>query len=316
MKNKKAIAMSFNWIFAIIVGAVILFLAIYATMKIMGTGGYQINTETAAKITTLLDPMGTGLASGKSATLNFKKETRIYIDCQPFGQFGKDTISFSEKTFGDWGEPGGEIDTQKYVFGDKVIEGKSLSLFSKPFSMPFKIDDVIIINGKDYCFYQAPNEIKDEVNGLGLKNIHFSEDLNNCSGIKVCFGSNAGCEISIYGLCEGYNCDSKYDYGKVFNKGSQLYYYDGLLYGAIMSSPEIYECNLERLMKRFEELSIVYIEKIKIMELKGCSSNIQADLTNMIELSRDLESSKELFALSQLSETIDSKNNMAICKLY
>jgi len=316
MKNKRGIAMPFNWIFAIIAGVVILFLAIYGISRYISTSEYQISTETAAKLAGLLEPMGTGLASGKSYVINFKKDTRTYYDCSDAGVWGKNTIAFSEKTFGGWGEKGGKINTKKYVFADEIIEGKQLNLFSKPFKMPFKIDDIIVISGRDYCFYQAPNEIKDEVQGLGIENIYFSDDLKNCSGVKVCFGSNAGCDISVYGMCEGYNCENKYDYGKIIKKGKSLYYDSSLIYAAIMSSPEIYECNLKRLMKRFVELSDVYIDKIKIIKMKGCDSNVEADLNIMKAMAGSLETSEDLFVLSQEAEKINAKNQGAVCGLW
>ena len=198
IKQKRGIALPFNWMFAIIAGIVILFLAIYGTAKFIETSEHQVYTETAAKLESLLDPMGTGLASGKATQVNFKKETRTYYECSDLGVFGKNTIAFSEKTFGNkFGEKGGEINTKKYVFANDVIEGKELNLFSKPFFMPFKIDDIIVISGEDYCFYQAPNEIQDEILGLNLKNINLVDDLESCTGIKVCFGSNAGCDITV-----------------------------------------------------------------------------------------------------------------------
>jgi len=316
LKSKRGIALPFNWMFAIIAGIVILFLAIYGTAKFIDTSEYQVYTETAAKLAGLLEPMGTGLASGKSTQINFKKETRTYYDCSDLGIFGKNTIAFSEKTFGDFGEEGGAINTKKYIFSKSVIEGKQLNLFSKPFFMPFKIDDIIVISGENYCFYQAPKEIEEEVLGLGIDNINFTKDLNACLGIKVCFGSNTGCDISIYGMCEDYNCESLYDYGKIFRGNSVLYYTDSLLYAAIVSSPEIYECNLKRLMKRFNELSLVYIDKIKIVELKGCSSNIEADLREMMVLAKGLETSEDLFLISQKADVVDVKNRGAVCELY
>jgi len=125
--------MPFNWMFAIIAGIVILFLAIYAVAKIIGVGEYKVSTETAAELEILLDPIRPGLASGKSAQINFRKDSRTYYDCSELGVFGKNTIAFSEKTFGGWGEKGGEINSQKYIFAKNMIEGKKLNLFSKPF---------------------------------------------------------------------------------------------------------------------------------------------------------------------------------------
>jgi hypothetical protein len=316
-QNKKGISMPFNWLFAIIVGGFVLFLAIFVTVKIIGAGNYQTYTETAAKLTSLLDPMGTGLASGKSASINFKKETRIYLECASIGNFGRNRIAFSEKTLRNkFGEKGGNIETKKYVFGEDITEGKTLSLFSKPFYMPFKIDDVIAVFSEDYCFYQAPDEIKEELLGMEIKNLHFSEELKNCSGIKVCFSQKSGCDIAVYGMCQGYNCNSQYDFGKVVKDGRELYYTDSLLFGAIVSSPDIYECNVKRLMNRFEELSRVYVDKIKIVELKGCSSTLGNDLTSLATLSNALNDSQDLFLISEMAKTFDAKNMASICRLY
>ena len=103
VKNKKAIAISFNWIFAFIAGTIILFLAIYATTQYIQTSEKTIYTETAAQLISLFDPLETGLASGKSDEINFKKQSRIYLDCSYLNNhpFGQQTIAFSEKTFGE-----------------------------------------------------------------------------------------------------------------------------------------------------------------------------------------------------------------------
>jgi len=316
--KKRGIALPFNWMFAIIAGIIILFLAIYATAKIIGTSEYQIYTETAAKLEPLLDPIRRGLASGKSTQINFKKLTRTHYSCSAVGQWGKNTIAFSEKTFGDFQEKGGEINSMKYIFADEMIEGKSLYLFSMPFNFPFKIDDLIMISGENYCFYQTPNEIKKDLQNLNLENIYFADDLNdkNCTGKKVCFGSN--CDISVYGLCEGYECNSQYDYGKIFKDNKVLYYHGSLLYAGIFSDVGIYECNVKRLMKRFSELSDIYLNKINIIELKGCSSTVEPELLVMSELANSLESPEDLFLLSLEADKIDKKNQATVesCKLY
>lgn len=315
ISNKKAIGMEFNWIFAIIAGIFILFIAIYATTKIISGGENKIYTETASKIETLLSPMGTGLASGKSAQINFKKDTQTYYTCSDLGQFGKQTIAFSEKTFGTYGEPGGKINTQKYIFAKNIEEGRTLYLFSKPFEMPFKIDDIIIISSENFCFYSAPDNIKEEIGGLNIKNIQFTDNLKNCTGTSVCFGAS-GCDVNVFGLCEGYNCESIYDYGKVIREGKSLYYDGALMYGAIMSSPEIYDCNVKRLMKKLIELSNVYNDKVVVIKSRGCDSNAGTDLSSMISLARDTNSTDQLFSISQKADAAELKNEGAICKLW
>jgi hypothetical protein len=315
--KKRAIAMSFNWLFAILAGGFILFLAIYGTVKIMEGGSNTDNTETAAKLAGILDPLGSGLASGKSASVNFNQDTKTYYRCESRSKFGDMSIAFSQRGIGDrYSEKGQFIDTNKYIFAEREIEGKKLYVYSKPFEMGFKIDDLIVISSKDYCFYQAPNEIKDEVKGLNIENIKLIDNLKNCTGTTVCFGSRTNCDISVYGMCENYNCDSKYDYGKVIKNKKEVYYVDSLMYGAIFSSNEIYECNIKRLMKRFVALSSVYMDKIKIIELKGCSSNIETDLTGMLAIARTINNSQGIYSMSQLTQTMDAKNSASICKLY
>ena len=101
MKNEKAISMSFNWLFAIIVGAIVIFLAIYGVSKIMGFGGQAIDTESAARFAALLDPAETGIASGKYTEFEFQRlDTRVYFDCNAERNkpFGLQTVSFSEVT--------------------------------------------------------------------------------------------------------------------------------------------------------------------------------------------------------------------------
>ncbi len=306
-RDKKAIAMSFNWIFALIAGTIILFLAIYATTQYIQTSEKTIYTETAAQLISLFDPLETGLASGKSDEINFKKQSRIYLDCSYLNNhpFGEQTIAFSEKTFGDkFGEKGEEVSIKnKYVFAENIVEGKKMSIFSKPFEMGFKVADIIVINSEVYCFYKASNEIKDEIEGLGIKNIQFSDDLNNCTGTSVCF-IGSGCDINVLN-------------NKVVKGSEELYYTDSLLYAAIFSSPENYECNIKRLRNKFNELSLVYIDKIKIIENKGCSSNTEAKLRIMMDSAKALKSSENIISLANQADVINSINlNAGECGLW
>ena len=95
--RKKAIAMPFNWLFALIVGALILFLAIFGATRFIQTSEEALYTESAAKLISLLDPFETGLASGKSAQINFQKNTRTFYECVEYSNqpFGRQTIAFS-----------------------------------------------------------------------------------------------------------------------------------------------------------------------------------------------------------------------------
>jgi len=311
---KKAIlGMPFDWMFAIIVGAFILFLAIYFTVNFIQTSEIRQNTETAAIIKSYLDPFETGLASGKSSNVSFRKETRTIMSCNALRNppFGEQTIRFSDKnlkeSFGNEGEAVPIKD--KYIFSEEIIQGKNWYVFSIPFFMPFKVSDIIIISSENYCFYNTPEEIEEEIKRLQLININMTND-KKCAGVSVCF----------YPTSQESNCSIKVNTNsKTVDKDNKKVYYEGnLVYGAIFSSPEIYECNVKRLMNKAAELSMVYNDKIILLERVGCGSTIKGDLTNLINNIKNFDSSAKLKSISALSENIDEQNEAVKpdCKVY
>ena len=319
--NKKAFEMSFTWIFAIIVGAFILFLAIYGASKFVQTRRYEIDTATAAKISILLDPLETSIESGKSSVLKVNKETRVYNECFDYGNFGKQELSTVTKSGigGDWQEPGGNTNIyNKYIFSDNIEQGKEFSVFVKPFEFPFKISDLIFLTSKEHCFINTPENIKEDVEDLALENIkikeNFEESEDKCSEYsqKVCFSSGSvsnQCDVVVYG-------DLDYGAGRVVKNGKTMYYTGPLLYGAIFASPELYECNVKRLMLRIGQLSRIYRDKIKITQRIGCDSLIDADLSALISLTNSFKGSEELSLVQMKINDIEDKNEVAVCKIY
>jgi len=316
IKNKKAFEMSFAWMFAIIAGTAILFIAIYATSQFIETRRYEIDTQTSAKLAILLDPLETSLESGKSSLLSFSSETRIFNDkCYTYGNFGEQSIGITSSSgIGKkWQTPSyGKPQYNKYIFSGSVEESKDFYVFSKPFKTPFKVSDLIIFSGQNYCFIQAPEaeEIKDELQGLNIKNAYFTDTKSNCSenSKKVCFSSSSGCDIAVYG--------NNYDFssGYVSKEGKNLYYVDSLIYAALFSSPEVYECNVKRLMLRLVNLCLIYKDKIELLEKRGCSSNLDAHLTELANLANNLNSSKGLLLVQEKAQEIEQINEA--CKVY
>lgn len=308
IKNKKAIAMSFNWIFAIIAGGFILFIAIYGAGKFIKTSEQATYTETAASLSSLFDPLETGLASGKAHLINFKKDSKIFFDCNEKlnPPFGKEYISFSEKTLGDeYGESGGKVSiVNKYLFADNVVDGKSVYVFSKPFFMPFKVADItmIISGSEEYCFHDAPEKVREDLENLNLNSIIFVNSTSKCEGVDVCF--------------KGGNCDIVVEENHVKKRRDRLYYTEDMIYAAIFSSPSIYECNFKRLKNKFNEVAKIYIQKVNIMERQGCMPTIKDKLQTLVD--RDIQTSKDILEFSAAIEEIDSINRLsnAGCMLY
>jgi len=311
--DKKAIALSFNWIFALVVGGVVLFLAIYGAGKFIETGERTISTETAASIVSLFDPE-TGLASGiANKEFKFKKQSKIFFDCDESfnAPFGRQRIYFSEQSFGkEYGEISEKVPFyNRHVFADKEVEGKSFYIFSKPFFMGFKVTDIIIIDSKNYCFYNAPEDFKDELDeeGLDIKQLVFlNSSSEKCEGVSVCFNTNKNCEIKVS------------ESGTYVEKnGVKTYYVENLIYGAIFSSPEIYECNLKRIKNRFDELVKIYVDKISIIERQNCYSKIRGKLLEAEAI--EIENSRDFVQrIYPIVEDYDSINQLAKdgCELY
>lgn len=310
MKRKGAIGIPFAWLFAIIVGAFILFLAIFATVKITDTQRLELDASTAKEIGILLNPLETGFETGKSTSMILPSETRIYNRCEFNGgdAFGKQILRLSQKSLGEWSEPVLDISFgNKYIFSDGFEEGRKFYIFSKPFDFPYKVSDLIYITSSEkiYCFDEGstPSEIKNEISNLNQGNL-FTEDCPRDS-IEVCFNGN--CDIEV-------NRGSRY----VDKSGERMYFYsDALMYAAIFSEPEVYECQLKRVVKRTINLADIYIDKNQIVSAQGCASNLDSDLLGIkSSLTRFTTSTNLNQILINDIENLQSKNDRAECKLW
>ena len=308
--------MSFAWILAIIAGSVILFLAIFFAGKLISWGGQQQDAETSAILSIILDPLETSLETYKGNELSSSAELRIYNDkCSVDGNFGSQKLgAVTESGLGTkWREPFyGHSTKNEYIFSRDTEQGKKFMVFSMPFNFPFKVSSLIFLSSEDYCFLDAPDEIKDKFQGSKITKIKFSDTKSNCSkqSIKVCFGSGVDCdsdEIVVYGNTGGY------DYGSVIKNGNEVYYTGSLLYGAIFSSPELYECNVNRLVKRTINLAYLYKDKIEFVQKRGCDSQLDIPLTNLINTAKEFKSSKDLSDLQVIAKEIEDTGG---CKIY
>jgi len=306
IRNKGAIQIPFAWLFAIIVGIIILFLAIYASTKLIGTEQYTLDTVTAKRIGVLTNPLETGFESAEKNFMVLPTETRIYNLCSNSGVFGEQGIKLSQKSFRKWPEPGAAVSfLNKYFFSEEISEGKEFYLFSKPFEFPFKVADVIIIipKSKEYCFEGAPDDIQEEIEDLEFENIKFEDCSEGAK--KVCFG-DYGCDIYV-----------DYDNSYVDNENERVYFNnDALMYAGIFSDKDIYECQIGRLMKRTEQLALLYKDKSVFVSQRGCSSEMSNELLQLISGVSGVSSSIDLMNVKLIADSIKDKNNLMECRLW
>jgi len=307
VKNKKGyLQISFGWLFAIIVGIVIIALAIYFVTKMVGTQGTIQSAKTGKEIGILLNPLETSFESAVTSSVIFPEETRIYNRCDNYGSFGTQKIEILQKSFNKWSETDFEVSFQnKYIFSERYSEGRTFYIFSKPFEFPFKVANLMYITSAstNYCFIDTPEDIEDEISDLKQPNLKLEEECSE-DDVKVCFG---------YGDCE---INVNYDVGYVEKEGEIMYFEtDALMYAAIFSDKATYECQLKRLMQRIEQLSNIYLSKSNALSIKGCDPVLNPYLSSLISSASGLSDSNQLYTINNLLEEIEEKNR-GNCKLW
>lgn len=314
--SKKSFEMSFAWMFSIIVGAIILFLAIYMTMKFIVPQRHISQSELAKSFGALLDPLETGKGiSVESTIIQTGAETRVYNKCYKDDNFGRQALSMAVKSgIGkQWQEPGEETSLQnKYIFSNSTMQGKNFYIMVKQLEMPFKIADLIFLYDEKYCFVSPPGWIEDDIENA--KNINISHTTYECEegSVSVCFNSY-GCDVNV----ADYSNDNSFSSGGVEKNRETMVYSGSLIYAAIFSDSEMYECNLARLMARLERLAQLHLEKSRFIEVK-CSSGLNTELADLankaMELKQEESPSQHLNDVISLADEINDKDS--ICRIF
>lgn len=313
---------NFVLIFASIAGAMILLLAIYGAVKAGGAFQRQTEAELAKSIDIITNPLQAGFAEGATSQITFKRDTRITNDCDSYSKFGENIISVQTKSsIGEAWTPNPleyKINN-KYIFSD-LNDGKKFYVYSKPFYTGYKVTDMLFISTGDYCFVYPPEKIAQEIEGLNVPNIGILSDNGNntCAdgAKKVCFGTS-GCEIVVKGECNELRCNSEYDFGYVTDEnGSREYFSGSLIFGAIISDKNVYECNVKRLLYRSSRVADILSRKIDLMTMRGCTSLLKADLDKFAVVLQNA-TAVNLQTIYYLSNDLDKKNlREGGCKLW
>ncbi|MEI6849530.1 MAG: hypothetical protein WCK29_00680 [archaeon] len=316
LKNKKGFEFSFGWLFSIIVGAVIIFLAIYFAMNIVSTGRNSQDTVAGSALGVILTPIETSLEGiNKPEPIVFPVRTRVYNYCYGSGNFGEQKIAIATQSgLGKkWENPGvPSTYYNKYIFSKSTVEGSKANVIAKPFAYPYKVGDVIYLWSADdkYCFVSAPKDIESELGDLNIKGLNFTSTLAECAknSTTICFSSFSGCDVIVSTIA---NTVSKDGVTEMYPKDN-----NALLYGAIFADPGIYECQAKRLMKRTGELAFLYKSKSELLASKGCGSNLQDDLLVYSSATLQFNSSASFSQTDVQMEGIDGKNKYLACKVY
>ncbi|MEK6893167.1 MAG: hypothetical protein AABX07_03095 [Nanoarchaeota archaeon] len=323
IKNKRGFEFSFGWLFAIIIGSAAIFIAFYFASDMLNLLKKQENTIVGKQFDILLYPAGTGLEEDKITLISFPVATKLFFECIPSGDFGEQRIKTSvSSTMGAKYQEDAinSRSSDKYIFSQTPLEGKEFLAFVKPFNMPFKVTDLIFIiqKGAQYCIVLAPDALAEDIEKLKEQNnlnstFFLAETYETCpkASRKLCFASSRDkrCEIQVIG-------------DKII-MGDKSFYYDSnlednsLLYGALFAAPEIYECQLKRLLKRASELSLLYLNKGASLSSTGCTSGLEQDLMQYSNTLKAINNTpSDLNNIFTMSKEIGRKNNDLSCPLF
>ncbi len=307
-------------IFALIAGISILVLSIYAVSKVADTKSYESNTKIAKQISVFIDPLQAGFATSSKGEIDFNQKVKLKNICENNSDFGSNRLSIAtldirKKEYSDFGST---IDVKdKYIFSKEVFECQKIFSISKKFSYPFEVSDFIILipDSEEYCFENAPEDIKKDLSFMELPNLYFSNCKSNNSQIQVC-GNAEDCNISIFGECNEWTCKSKYNYGIVKKNNKYFYYVDELLYPAIFSDYSNYNCNIYRLLKKSSILSDLYYQKSLNLNARGCATDVGSSIFNWKDKIDSIDELSKMLDFYPESNEININNMESACKLW
>ena len=309
MSKRGFLDISFSWVFAILIGAFILFLAIYGVTKFTKTASMSEDLELSKEISFLLNPLETGFEQGIMIPLKLPTESRIKVECDDFSEQGFQEIIIQQEIYNKWTDTNtGTKEYNKYLFTDGFVQGKKFYLFSQPFEFPFKISNLIYLTSsdKEYCFTGTPNSIEDELSKFNQSNI-FLENCESPSRISICFGQGNSCDINVNTIDQSI---------KKFEEETIYYSGNALLYAGIFSDSFSYECHLNRLMKRATSLTKIYQEKATIHSRNNCDSYLSSDLGKLEAFLGTYSNSKDLKSIEGTINQLKGSNQHAECKLW
>lgn len=307
--KKGFLDISFSWIFAILIGGMILFGAIYGVTKFGHVQNTFSTALSATSITNLFDSLTTSSESLYVVYLSLPIKSRIRNSCDSIPPFGSQSLSVQQKVKNSWQLAGLKVySNNEYVFSEPGFGTKGYFAMTKPFNYPFKIANLIYLipQNENYCFVGAPLKIKKELQFSNVSSFKFG----NCKGDKeittVCFDNEPNCNVTV-----------DYNSKEVTKNGDTLYFStDSLMYGAIFADKKNYECETKRLMERANELATIYKTKGVIIQPLGCSMNALSDLETYQSLASSYNSSADLENFYSLVNSMGGDNNNANCRLW
>ena len=297
---------NFVWIFALLVGASILALAIFGATRTGSTADAEKSAFLAKSILVLTNPLQAGFSDASYGEIILGSEAKIENSCNSI-DFGESEIGVFVRKGGGWSLRGPRVSVKnRYIFSNRTVEGERVGVFSLPFNFPYKVADLLILLDENYCFEGAPKNFKTTL--LNLKSPYLS--FGNCgsNATKVCFGSGRSCDVVV-------SCTGSCERGSVKRDGKSVEFAGNLIYAAIFSDSKVYSCNVKRLLFRARTLAEEFAEKSKLLAARpGCGSRLDTDLASWKNLLSGRRQS--LGSLYNSMKGLENKNSALRCRVW
>ena len=245
--NKKGMEITFNWIFVIIAGSILLMFFIYFAWKQIGLFNEIGINEITSNINNEIDAFAVGVSSNKVVEL--PKEVILSFKCGEV--FFKDARK----------------DTLRLIYGEGIFKN-NFNLWTAAWNFPFKIDNLyyasdlsrrFIIIGDENFFFNIPDKFPkfNSFNSEIKKNDVIVDFTNSNFNIRLK-------ENKVLVVDKLKNLITFYPENK-----KEEFYGEAMIYGAMFSNYDEYTCLKKKAIERLGIISDLYKKKTNLLKLNS-----------------------------------------------
>ncbi|MBU0456617.1 MAG: hypothetical protein ABH824_03965 [Nanoarchaeota archaeon] len=280
-KSKKAqIELTFNWIYILIAGAVIMLFFVGIVVKQKTVSEEKLSGEVVRILESILAGAGVSEKTKNPIYMGGLADYTFYFECE-------NEVS----NFGIKGKPAKAENSIDPVFAPKEIKTTKMLLWSLPYKLPFKVMDFLIVSSSNNKYYLVGNDadfVEEFMNLTDGFNREYLFNLDEISAkgesLQVRVIDVDGTNVPAKGIPEALiNFDDDKVSAIVFTGKSQVDFYqkkgsswsklnknpvriisiggerDAAKYAAIFSGDDqTYQCNMKKAFKRLTILTEVY----------------------------------------------------------
>jgi hypothetical protein len=340
MKKRGAIEVQFNWIFVLVVGALLLTLIVGFVSSQMRSSGNQLAASIVRDTDTVLTHAATSY--GKTSTMMLLRPLQFEClpECTAAGCLSSIRVQGTDV----------ELQTPVQVlFASGVVSGDQMIIWSRALNLPYHVDNMLYLASKNtrYVFVGAAGDsvlnalkatLPPNFNTARADDGNAIQNRNNPNVRLVYHNTIPGAVPASLASMPDQGVTAiniipvgRYDQvgrvqfykksGNSFQLDDELYYY-GLptLYGAMFSdTSSAYECNTQKSLIKLSVISALHAERLDLLlsnpDVETVCKNIYASMKDEVEdigtlaQAIDLHNAAQMQDLQDYSEKIKTANN-------